>query len=145
MEPFSSLKPITVSENIYSIFIKQKADDYFISLSFDFSPTQCALSIVVLLVSISNFSSNKSCILFSHSSHDSRGGSSLMPAITYKIFETNSIFHVKQRTMGKVQFLFFKSFLLLLIKLSFWQGAGHWAIIPRIFDTFLIFLNFLRS
>ena len=74
MEPFSSLKPITVSENIYSIFIKQKADDYFISLSFDFSPTQCALSIVVLLVSISNFSSNKSCILFSHSSHDSRGG-----------------------------------------------------------------------
>ena len=37
-------------------------------------------------------------------------------SITHKIFETNSSFH----------FLFFKSFLLVLTKLSFWQG--EWAL-----------------
>ena len=42
-------------------------------------------------------------------------------AITHKIFETNSIFQVKYRTTGKVSFLFFKSFLLVSTKLSFWQ------------------------
>ena len=31
-----------------------------------------------------------------------------------KIFEANSSFHVKWRTTGKVQFLFFRSFLLVL-------------------------------
>ena len=36
-----------------------------------------------------------------------------------KIFEKNSSFLVKQRTMGKVQFLLFWSFLLALTKLSF--------------------------
>ena len=46
-----------------------------------------------------------------------------LPTITHKIFETNSSFHVKQRTTGKVQFLFFKSFLLVLTKLSFSQGG----------------------
>ena len=43
------------------------------------------------------------------------------PATLHRIFETNSSFHVKQRTEGKIQFLFFKSFLLALIKFSFWQ------------------------
>ena len=41
---------------------------------------------------------------------------------SHKIFETNSSFHVKQRTMGKIQFLFFKSFLLALTKFLIWQG-----------------------
>ena len=34
--------------------------------------------------------------------------------ITHKIFETYSSFHVKQRITGKVYFLFFKGFLLVL-------------------------------
>ena len=37
-----------------------------------------------------------------------------------EIFETNSSFHVKQCTTGKLQFLFFRSFLLVLTKFSFW-------------------------
>ena len=41
----------------------------------------------------------------------------LPPTITHKIFETNSVFQVKQRTTGKVSFLFFKSFLLVSTKL----------------------------
>ena len=36
-----------------------------------------------------------------------------------KIFEANSSFHEKQRTKGKVQFLFVKSFLVVLTKSSF--------------------------
>ena len=40
----------------------------------------------------------------------------------YQVLETNSSFHVKQDTTGKVQFSFFKSFLLALTKLSFWEG-----------------------
>ena len=36
-----------------------------------------------------------------------------------KIFETISSFHVKQHTTGKVQFLLFSSFLLVLTKFSF--------------------------
>ena len=43
------------------------------------------------------------------------------PIIIHKIFETNSSFHVKQRTTGNVWFLFFKRFLLVLTKFSFWQ------------------------
>ena len=38
---------------------------------------------------------------------------------TDKIFEKNSSFHVKQRNMGKVQFLFSRSLLLVLTKFSF--------------------------
>ena len=45
-------------------------------------------------------------------------------AITDKISEINCSFHVKQRTAGKVCFLFFERFPLVLTKLSFWQG--HW-------------------
>ena len=41
----------------------------------------------------------------------------LLPTITHKIFETNSVFQVKQRITGKVSFLFFKSFLLVSTKL----------------------------
>ena len=39
--------------------------------------------------------------------------------IIHKTFEINSGFHVKERTAGKVQFLFFKNFLLVLTKFSF--------------------------
>ena len=42
--------------------------------------------------------------------------------ITYKKSETETSFHVKKRKTAKIQFLFFKSFLLVLTKLSFWQG-----------------------
>ena len=44
----------------------------------------------------------------------------------YKIFEANSSFHVKQRTTGKAQFLFFSSFLLVLTIFSFWEE--DWAL-----------------
>ena len=56
-----------------------------------------------------------------------------------KIFETNPSFDVKQRTMGKVQFLFFKSHLLVLTTFSFWEK--DWAN----FEISLISLNFLKS
>ena len=49
-------------------------------------------------------------------------------AIIHKVLETNSSFHVKERTTGKVQFLFFREFLLLLTKFSFWEedrGLGN--------------------
>ena len=48
------------------------------------------------------------------------------PTITHKIFETNPSFDVKERTTGKVSFLFFKPFPLVLTKLSFWQE--DWAL-----------------
>ena len=38
-----------------------------------------------------------------------------------KIFEKNSSFHVKQRTTGKLQFLFSRRLLLVLTKFSFWE------------------------
>ena len=37
------------------------------------------------------------------------------------MFVENSSFHVKSCTTGKVQLLFFRSFLLVLAKLSFWE------------------------
>ena len=43
-----------------------------------------------------------------------------------RIFETNSNFHVKQGTMGKVQFLSYKSFFLVLTK--FLLGEEDWAL-----------------
>ena len=39
--------------------------------------------------------------------------------VIHKLFETNSSFNAKQSTTGKVQFLFFRSFLLVLEKYSF--------------------------
>ena len=45
----------------------------------------------------------------------SRSKKKMLPDTTMdKIFEANSSFHVKWRTTGKVQFLFFRSFLLVL-------------------------------
>ena len=45
----------------------------------------------------------------------------LCKIIIHKISETNSSFHVKERTAGKVQCPFFMSFWLVLKKFSFWQ------------------------
>ena len=45
---------------------------------------------------------------------------------TDKTFEKNSSFHVKQRTTGKVQFLFSRGILLALTKSSFWEK--DWAL-----------------
>ena len=42
--------------------------------------------------------------------------------IIHNILETNSSFNVKDCTLGKVQFLFFNSFLLKLTKFSFWES-----------------------
>ena len=44
--------------------------------------------------------------------------------ISYKIFETNSSFHVKYRTTRKVGSLYFGSLLLVLTKCFFCQGGG---------------------
>ena len=38
-----------------------------------------------------------------------------------KIFERNISFHVKQGTTGKVQFQFFRGYLLVLKKKLFWE------------------------
>ena len=46
----------------------------------------------------------------------------IQPAIMDKIFETNSSFHLKQRTTGKAQFLFFRSFLLVSKNILFSEG-----------------------
>ena len=50
-----------------------------------------------------------------------RGKNPLPETIIHKIFETNTSLHVKWRTTGKVYFLLFKRFLLLLTKSSFWE------------------------
>ena len=44
-------------------------------------------------------------------------------SIMDEILETNSSFHVKQRSTERVQFLFFGTFLLVLTKFSFWEMA----------------------
>ena len=41
--------------------------------------------------------------------------------INYKTFLTNASSHVKYHTTGKVQFLIFRRFLILLTKCSFWE------------------------
>ena len=46
---------------------------------------------------------------------------SLFSTISYKIFETNSSFHVKLRTTGKVYSRFFETFLLVLTTFFSWQ------------------------
>ena len=49
----------------------------------------------------------------------------IKPTIIHKIFETNSSFHVKQWTMGKVQFLFFRSFFASTDTVfNFWRGLN---------------------
>ena len=52
---------------------------------------------------------------------------SIIATTIHKIFETNSSFHVKQGTTGKVQFLFLSSFLLVLTKFLFWEE--DWALV----------------
>ena len=42
--------------------------------------------------------------------------------ISHKIFDTNSSFHVKYRTRGKVLLLFFATFLVVLTQYLFEQG-----------------------
>ena len=46
----------------------------------------------------------------------------LKPKICHKISETNSCFRVRYCNTGKVLLLFLGTFLLVLTKLSFWQG-----------------------
>ena len=46
--------------------------------------------------------------------------------IIHRIFQSNSSFHMKWYTTGKVYSRFFKRFLLVLTKFSFWQG--DWAL-----------------
>ena len=47
-----------------------------------------------------------------------------------KIFETNYSFLAKERITGKIQFLFLRSFLLILAKFSFYEEDWALAIIP---------------
>ena len=49
---------------------------------------------------------------------------STLTTISHKIFETNSSFYVKNRTTGKVQFLFFRRLLLVLTKSSFHEKTN---------------------
>ena len=85
---------------------------------------------VMKLLSVNLFKSNlqKNCYLLS--------------TIIHKIFVTNSGFHVEQHTTGKVQFLFFRRFLLVLAKVSLMKddlAPGNCSM------KLLIFPNFLRS
>ena len=59
--------------------------------------------------------------------------------IIQKIFETNSSFYVKQQPMGNVQFLFFRSFWLVLKNVSIWQE--DWAVVYNS-SKFRDFTNF---
>ena len=69
----------------------------------------------------------------------------LPETIIHKIFETIFSFYVKQRTAGKVSLLFFKRLLLVLRNFHSGRGNGHWAIILRGLDTFLIFGSATRE
>ena len=65
----------------------------------------------------------------------------MLTTIIHKIFETNSSFHVKKRTTGKVPVLFFRKFLLILTKFLFREedwALGNYSIK---FDIFLMFSN----
>ena len=77
---FSSLKLPKFLRIFLLYFLNENWSTVAPSLSFDFSPTRCALSVFLLLVFISNFSYNNSNILFWHSSNDF-GRSSLIPSI----------------------------------------------------------------
>ena len=59
-----------------------------------------------------------------------------------EVFQKNSSFHVKEGTIGKIQFLFFSSFLVVLKKFSVWEkdlARGYNSI-----DIFMTFPNFLN-
>ena len=61
------------------------------------------------------------------------------------ISETNSGFHVKERTTWKVLLLFFETFLLVLSKFLFWQGecalGYHFSKFRDFLNVFYIFYN----
>ena len=65
--------------------------------------------------------------------------------ISHKTSLTNSSFYVKQLTTGKNLLLFFGTFLQVLTKFHYSMENGHQSITFKSLDTFLIFLNFLRS
>ena len=68
--------------------------------------------------------------------------------IIRKISETDSSFYITQQTTGMVTFLFFKSLLLLLTKLSFWQedlARGYHSMESRNFPEFCDFLKDTKS
>ena len=69
------------------------------------------------------------------------------PTIIHKILETDSSIYVKQRTTGKVQFLFFRIFYQQQKNFHFRRRTDHQTIILSSFQIFLIFFldNFLRS
>ena len=71
---------------------------------------------------VSNFLFNTRNILFAQISQKNRDCQFKMRSGTYnllKIFETDSSFQVKWRTMEKVQYLFFRRSLLVLAKFLF--------------------------
>ena len=59
-------------------------------------------------------------------------------------FDTNSSYYVKCRITEKVQFLFFRRFVLVLTKFSFLQEGWVLVTILWSFEIFLIFPNFVR-
>ena len=67
-----------------------------------------------MVIIIVNISLNSALYIF-------QLGHYLQPTIMDRLFETNFSFLVKQRTMGKGQFLYFRSFLLILTKFLFWE------------------------
>ena len=62
-----------------------------------------------------------------------------------KISEINSSFHVKYRTMGKVQVLFFRNSLLALAKnvcVGVCGGRGNGSLFVEIQSTYCLYLQF---
>ena len=55
------------------------------------------------------------------------------PAIIHNVSETNSSFRVELHTTGKVYFLFFKNFMLVLTKFLF--GKEGWALAMQSFSS----------
>ena len=52
----------------------------------------------------------------------------ILSTIQHKMFEANSTFYVKQCTMGKVQFPFLRSFLLVLVLTKCLLWKEDWAL-----------------
>ena len=68
-----------------------------------------------------------------------------LSTIIHKIFETNSSFHVKQRTTGNFSFYFSRGFCQYQQNFHFGRKTGHQVIILSSLKTLLIFPNILRS
>ena len=60
-----------------------------------------------------------------------------------KVLGVKSSFRVKWRTAGKVQFLYFRRFLLVLARSSLWGWGWARTIIQQGFEVSLMFPNFL--